>query len=477
MQNFIDGKWRPAENGSFLTVTNPATGEKIDSVPRSDDLDAEIAIQSADRAFQLWCKTPMAERARLQHAAANAMRERADEFAHMLTRELGRPLAGSKREIIRSADLLDYYAEEGLRLRGELPLMNEPNERVLVTKQPVGVVIAITPFNYPITLLTFKLGAALITGCTVVCKPSEDTPLTTLMLAELFHQAGFPEGTFNVVTGYGREVGQALVTHPTPRKVAFTGSTSAGQAIAALAMQTSKRVTLEMGGQSPAIVANDADLEKAIPQIVGHAYSNTGQFCYRVNRIYVQRAIYKEFVTQFAELAEKMLVGNGLLPNCQLGPLVNEKIYGNSEQQVADAHKKGAQCATGGARLTGEEFDNGHYFPPTVLFDTDHSMDIMTEETFGPVVGIMPFDDIDEALELANDTKYGLAAYLFTRDIGLGLKAAETLEAGSVWVNNIRRSYHHVPFGGMKQSGIGREKSRHALDEYLEYKTIYLGLE
>ena len=477
MQNFINGKWCASLSGRTMAVLNPATGEQLDTVPVSDAADADQAVSSAAMAFHSWRKTPMAERARLQHAAADAMRERADEFARVLTRELGRPLAGAKREMLRSADLLAYYAEEGLRLRGEMPLMNEPNERVFVTKQPVGVVIAITPFNYPITLLTFKLGAALITGCTLVCKPSEDTPLTTLMLADLFHQVGYPAGTFNVVTGYGREVGQALVAHPTPRKVAFTGSTTAGQTIAALAMQTSKRVTLEMGGQSPAIVAADADLDKAIPQIVRHAYSNTGQFCYRVNRIYVQRAIYESFVSRFVERAEKMVVGNGMLPNCQLGPLVNKKIYGNSERQVADALAKGAQLVTGGARLTGGAYDKGHYFPPTVLIDTDHSMEIMTEETFGPVVGIMPFDELDEALRLANDSRYGLAAYVFTRDVGVGLKSAETLEAGSVWVNNIRRSYHHVPFGGMKESGIGREKSRHALDEYLEYKTIYLGLE
>lgn len=477
MQNFIDGKWEPAVGGETMPVVNPATGEAFEAVPRSDRVDANIAIQSAQAAFETWRNVPMAERARLQHAAAAAMRERADEFGRVLTQELGRPFSAAKREIVRSAELLDYYAEEGLRLRGEMPLMGEPNERVFVTKQPLGVVIAITPFNYPITLLTFKLGAALITGCTLVCKPAEDTPLTTLMLANLFHEVGYPAGAFNVVTGYGHEVGKALVEHPVPRKVAFTGSTQTGQAIAALAMATSKRVTLEMGGQSPAIVAADADLDKAIPQIVGHAYSNTGQFCYRVNRIYVERPFYADFITRFVAGAEKLVVGDGMMPNCQLGPLVNEKIYANSERQVVDALAKGARLATGGRRLTGGDYDKGHYFPPTVLIDTDHSMEIMTEETFGPVVGIMPFDEWGEAVRLADDSRYGLAAYVFTSDVGMGLKTAEMLEAGSVWVNNIRRSYHHVPFGGMKQSGIGREKSRHALDEYLELKTIYLGFE
>ena len=371
MQNFIDGQWCDSQSGRVMTVVNPATGESIDEVPLSSAADADRALASAEAAFRPWSMLPMAERARLQHAAADEMRRRAKEIALLLTLELGRPLAGSEREIIRSAELLDFYAQEGVRLRGEMPLLGEPGERVFVTKQPVGVVVAITPFNYPITLLTFKLGAALITGCTLVCKPSEDTPLTTLMLAELFHKIGYPAGTFNVITGDGREVGQALVAHPIPHKVAFTGSTQAGQSISSLAMQTSKRVTLEMGGQSPAIVSADADLDRAIPQMVRHAYSNTGQFCYRINRIYVERPSYDEFVERFSAEAEKLIVTDGMRPDCQLGPLVNEKIFGNSVRQVADGLAKGARLVTGGARLSGGAYDRGYYFPPTVLADTD----------------------------------------------------------------------------------------------------------
>lgn len=474
MQFFINGAWTPSQSTQRIAVTDPATGEWIDDVPAGNAADAACAIQAAQDAFALWRKTPMTRRVKLQHAAADALRARADEFALLLTRELGRPLAGSKTEIERSADLLDYYAEEGLRLRGEMPLLNEPDERVLVVQEPVGVVIAIAPFNYPITLLTFKLGAALITGCTVVAKPAEDTPLTTLKLAELFFQVGYPAGVFNVVTGYGNEIGHALVTHPTPRKIAFTGSTNAGKHIAALAAQTNKRVTLEMGGQSPAIVCADADLDTAIPAIVKHAYSNTGQFCYRVNRIYVHDSVYENFVARFCDAASKFQVGSGMNPSCQLGPLVNEKIFRNSVNQVKDALEKGARLLCGGARLSGDEFARGYFFPPTVLADTNHTMQIMTQETFGPVVGIMPFTSLQDALALANDSEYGLAAYVFSRDVGTAWRAAEQLEAGSVWVNNIHRSYNLVPFGGYKQSGLGREKSRHALDEYMEFKTIYL---
>jgi len=476
MNLFINGQWTPSASSNFITITNPATGEWIDTVPAGVAADAEAAIQSAASAFKQWRKTPTAARAKLQHAAAAEMRERAAELAHLLTLELGRPLAGSKTEIERSADLLDYYAEEGLRLRGELPMINQPNERVLVIKEPVGVVIAIAPFNYPITLLTFKLGAALITGCTVVAKPAEDTPLTTLKLAELFSQAGYPAGVFNVVTGWGHEIGQALVTHPVPRKVAFTGSTNAGKRIAALASATNKRLTLEMGGQCPAIVCADADLDTALPAITRHAFANTGQFCYRINRLYVQQSIYEAFVARFAEAAGKITVGNGLNPNCQLGPLVSEKIYHNSEAHAQDALERGGRLVVGGRRLSGGDYDRGHFFPPTVIADATHSMKIMTEETFGPVVGVMPFEKLDDAIAHANDSRYGLAAYVFSRDVGVALKTAEEMEAGSVWVNDIHRSYNLAPFGGYKESGLGREKSRYGLEEYLELKTIYLSL-
>jgi succinate-semialdehyde dehydrogenase/glutarate-semialdehyde dehydrogenase len=477
MDMFIDGKWMPARAGARQNVINPATGAVIDTVPVGGAADADIAIRAADRAFQSWKTTPVAVRARLQKRAAQLMRERAQEIGRMLTTELGRPLAGAITEIERSADLLEVYAEEGLRLHAEMPLTGIAGEKVIVTREPVGVVIAITPFNYPVTLLVFKLGAALIAGCTVVAKPAEDTPLSTLMLAALFDEAGFPAGCFNVVTGRGRAIGMAMVEHPLPRKIAFTGGTAAGKAIAAAAAGTVKRVTLELGGQCPAIVCADADLEMAASAIAKHAFANSGQFCYRVNRVYVERPVYQAFLDKLLVEVSKLDVGDGLISPCALGPLVNERIFRNSEIQVADAKTKGARILIGGERLTGGCYDAGWFFPPTVIADADHSMLVMTEETFGPVLGIMPFDDRHEALRLANDTNYGLAGFVFSRDLAVALTMAERIEAGSIWVNNIHRSSQHAPFGGMKQSGVGREKGRYGVEAYLEYKTIYLSYE
>lgn len=470
---YIGGQWVPASSAARMEVLNPATGELVGTVPQGDAEDADRAIRSAEQAFVTWRRVPTRERVRLQHRAAALMRERAAELAHLLTLELGRPLAGARVEIERVAALLDDYAEEALRLRGELPFTNEGSERMFIMQEPVGVVVAIAPFNYPINLLAFKLGAALPVGCTVVAKPAEDTPLTTLKLAELFSEAGFPPGVFNVVTG-DRVLGEALVAHPTPRKVAFTGSTAAGQRIAEVAARTTKRLTLEMGGQCPAIVCDDADLERAIPAIARHAFSNSGQFCYRVNRIYVHESLYTEFVTKLAEGAGKLKVGNGLEAGVDMGPLVNEKIGRNSAEHVRDAREKGARIVTGGARLSGGEYDAGFFFPPTVIADAAPDMKIMREETFGPVVGVMPFRDLDDALHLANDSVYGLAAFAFTRNVAHGLRIAEAFEAGSVWVNNIGRSHNLAPFGGVKQSGVGREKGRYGLESYLEYKTVYL---
>jgi succinate-semialdehyde dehydrogenase/glutarate-semialdehyde dehydrogenase len=477
MDMFIDGQWTPAQSGARQNVTNPATRGIIDTVPTGGAADADIAIRSAHCAFQKWKVTPVAERARLQKKAAQLMRERAQEIGRVLTTELGRPLAGSVIEIQRSADLLDVYAEEGLRIHAEMPITGVAGEKLIVTREPIGVVIAITPFNYPITLLTFKLGAALIAGCTMVAKPAEDTPLSTLMLAELFHQAGFPAGCFNVVTGRGRAIGVNMIEHPLPRKVAFTGGTAAGKAIAAAAAGTMKRVTLELGGQCPAIVCADADIAVATAAIARHAFANSGQFCYRVNRVYVERPVYDVFLDGLLRHVEKLDVGDGLTSSCALGPLVNEKIYRNSEAQIADARRKGARIAIGGERLTGGVYDGGWFMPPTVIADADHSMLVMTEETFGPVLGVAPFDDRAKALECANDTRYGLAGFVFSRNVAAALTMAERIEAGSVWVNNIQRSSHDAPFGGMKESGIGREKGRYGIDAYLEYKTIYLSYE
>jgi succinate-semialdehyde dehydrogenase / glutarate-semialdehyde dehydrogenase len=470
---FINGVWVDAN--AQMPVTDPATGTVIDTVPLGGVVEAELAIKAAAAAFAPWKAVPMAERVRIQKACAVAMRAASDDLAALLSRELGRPLAGCLHEIARSSELLEIYAEEGLRLQATMSLASAPGEKTIVTRDPVGVVVAITPFNYPINLLMFKLGAALVAGCTVVAKPSEDTPLSTLLLADIFHKAGLPAGVFNVVTG-GRDLGAALVAHPTPRKIAFTGSVPAGKAIAAAAAGTMKRLTLELGGHSPAIVCADADLDRAATAICRHGFANSGQFCYRVNRVYVDAVVYEDFLarltTKVAALTMAPAGGAG-----DLGPMINEKIFANSARQIADARAKGARVLTGGDRLTGTGFDGGFYLPPTVLADASPNMLVMQEETFGPVLGVAAVASPSQALVLANDSRMGLAGFVFTRDLARGMTLCEGLEAGSVWLNDIQRSSHYVPFGGMKESGLGREKGRYGVEAYLEYKTMYLSYE
>ena len=472
MKMFIGGDWVGVE---AMPVTDPTTGVVFDHVPLGGVAEADAAVRAAHAAFGPWKALPMAERVRLQRACAAAMRVAAPEVAALLSRELGRPLAGCLQEIARSAELLEIYAEEGLRLQATMALASAPGEKTIVTRDSVGVVVAITPFNYPIALLMFKLGAALVAGCTVVAKPSEDTPLSTLKLAEVFHKAGLPAGVFNVVTG-GRDLGEALVAHPVPRKIAFTGSVPAGKAIAAAAAGTMKRLTLELGGHSAAIVCADADLDRAAVAICRHGFANSGQFCYRVNRIYVDALVYEDFLARLVDNVAALTVapagGVG-----ELGPLVNEKIFANAARQIADARAKGARVLIGGDRLTGAGYDGGFYLPPTVLADAAPDMLVMQEETFGPVLGVAPVSGAAEALTLANDSRMGLAGFVFTRNLARGMTLCEGMEVGSVWLNDIQRSSHYVPFGGMKESGLGREKGRYGVEAYLEYKTMYLSYE
>ncbi|MFN8459887.1 MAG: NAD-dependent succinate-semialdehyde dehydrogenase [Anaerolineae bacterium] len=473
---FIHGRFVSSTGGTTFPVLDKATGQTIATVPESTAEDISAALGSAQEAWRSWRQKPAHDRAAVLHAAAAAVRAEAESLARLLTAEVGKPLAGAQREAQVVATLLDFFAEEGLRIRGEIPQLNLPDERVLIVKEPVGVVVALNPSNYPLILLSWKLGAALAAGCTVVSKPSEDTPLATLRLAEIVAGAGLPPGVFNVITGYGHSVGKALVEHAIPRKIAFTGGVETGKKIAALAAQTNKRVTLELGGQCPALVCDDADLEVAVPALLKHSFDNAGQYCYRINRMYVQAGIYHQFLERLAAGAAKLKVGPGRDPASFMGPLVNGRLFEKSLRHVEDALERGATLRAGGQRLAGPEFDNGYFLPPTILAGTDHSMLVMTEETFGPVVGVMPMDSLEEAIGHANNSRYGLAAYIFSRDVGRALRAAEQIETGSVWVNNIHRSYNEAPFGGFKESGLGREKSHYGLDEYLELKTIYLSL-
>ena len=471
MEMFINGAWANAP--ARFEVLNPRDGSVVDTVPDAGEAEAEIAIAAAASAFDAWKRTPMSDRVALQHACAQAMRSEADAIGAVLHAELGRPLPECVSEVSRAADLLDVYAEEALRLRAESPLAEGEGRMTVVTRDPVGVVVAITPFNFPVMLLCLKIGAAFAAGCTVVAKPSEDTPLSTLMLAELFHRTGLPPGVFNVVTGSGRALGEALVAHPTPRKIAFTGGTATGKAIAASAAGTMKRLTLELGGHCPAIVAADADVDMAAAAVAGQAFRNCGQLCYRINRVYVERPVYDDFLAALCAKAEALTLapagGNG-----HLGPLVNEKIFSTSARHTEDARRKGARILTGGERRTGEGFDRGYYFPPTVVADATDEMELMQDETFGPVVGVSPVDSSSEALARANDSPFGLGAYVFCRDLAKGKALCDGLDAGTVSLNQIQTTSSYAPFGGMKESGLGREKGRYGVEAYLEYKTMYL---
>ena len=475
MEMFIDGDWAAGVSGQRLDVVGPRDGAVVDSVPLGAAADADAALRTAAAALAGWKATAMSERVRIMKACAMTMRNEADKIGAALHAELGRPLPECVSEVARSADLVDVYAEEALRLRSESPLAEGPGKMTIVTRDPVGVVVAITPFNYPIMLLCLKIGAALPAGCTVVAKPSEDTPLSTLMVAEAFHRAGLPDGVLNVVTG-GREIGEALVAHPIPNKIAFTGGTAAGKAIAASAAGTLKRLTLELGGHCPAIVTADADIAMAAGAIASQGFRNCGQLCYRVNRVYVERSVYDAFLTALTEATK----GYSLAPAGgagKLGPLVNEKIFSTSERQTRDARGKGARILTGGSRQTGAGFDQGYYFQPTLIADATPEMEIMREETFGPVLGIMPVDTVAEGVRLANDSPFGLGAYVFCNDLARGKLICEALEAGTISLNQVQTTSSYAPFGGMKQSGLGREKGRYGVEAYLEYKTMYLSYE
>jgi succinate-semialdehyde dehydrogenase / glutarate-semialdehyde dehydrogenase len=472
MLMFIHGVASSATDQRAMDVTDKATGQVFDTVPVATQQNVDDAFESAAAAFLIWKIAPVAERARIQKACAAAFRIHAQAVAATLSRELGRPLPGCLHECGRAADLLDVYADEGLKLSFVQTASEDAKGKIIVSREPIGVVAAITPFNYPINLLLFKLGAAFMAGCTVVAKPADDTPLSTLMLAQIFFEAGLPTGVFNVVTG-DRGVGEMLVAHPTPRKVAFTGSVAAGKAIAAAATGTMKRVTLELGGQSPAIVCADADLQQAATAICRHAFANSGQFCYRVAKVYVANNVYDLFL-------EKLLKHVKVLTMCSaggsgdLGPMVNARMLENTLRHIEDAKQVGSRILTGGGRLTGPGFNGGYYLPPTLIADVPEKALIMREETFGPALAVARVSSVVEAVTKANATPYGLAAFVFTRDMALGQNLCAALEAGSVWLNDIQRSAHHVPFGGMKQSGLGREKGRWGIEAYLEWKTTYL---
>ena len=466
---FIDGQWLDSEKA--FDVINPATGLVIGTAVDGDQSHATSAIEAASTAFATWSQTTAHSRSAILYRAWQLMLDNKTELASLMTSEQGKPLKAAANEVQYAADFLLWFAEEAKRSYGETIPSARPDQRFVVQHQPVGVVAAITPWNYPVSMLTRKLAPALAAGCTVVLKPAEATPLCAIAVFKLLEQAGVPAGVMNLVTTSNpAPVGRVFCEHPAVRKLTFTGSTAVGKLLARDAASQLKRVSMELGGHAPFIVFEDADPVHAAKGAGLVKFLNTGQACICPNRIFVHKNILLEFVATLTSRIEKMRVGNGADEGVAIGPLVDEKAISKIENQVADARSKGADVLCGGERLTGSTFGSGYFYSPTVLAGVNDSMLIYREETFGPVAAVVPFDDNDDVIAMANDTHYGLAAYVYTKDLARAFRTVEQLNFGIVGVNDINPTSAAAPFGGMQESGLGREGAREGPQQYLETK-------
>ncbi|MBS1143176.1 MAG: NAD-dependent succinate-semialdehyde dehydrogenase [Proteobacteria bacterium] len=460
--------WNVADDGATFAVLNPATGEKIAEVPLCGAAETRRAIEAANAAWPAWRALTARRRAQILQAWNRLILDNASDLAQIATAECGKPLTEAKGEVIYGASFVEWFAEEGKRTYGESIPSPASNTRLLVVKQPIGVCAAITPWNFPIAMITRKVAPALAAGCPVVIKPAEATPLSALALAVLAEQAGFPPGVFNVVTGKPAEIGGELCANPIVRKLSFTGSTGVGRLLMAQCAPTIKKLSLELGGNAPFIVFDDADVNVAVEGALAAKYRNTGQTCVCANRFLVQSGIYDEFAAKFAEKVRTLKVGDGTEAGVTQGPLINAAGLGKVESHVADALAKGARVLCGGARHE----RGGNFYQPTVLADVTTDMKVAREETFGPVAPLFRFDTEAEAIAMANDTEFGLAAYFFSRNVGRCWRVGEALEYGMVGINTGMISNEVAPFGGIKQSGLGREGSKYGIEDYLEIKYL-----
>jgi len=468
---YINGQWIQAENNAVFDVFNPATGEKIAAVANGDQKDAARAIESAARAFKSWSSLTAYQRSGYLYHAYHIMMDRKEDLARVMTQEQGKPLKAARNEVQYGADFLLWYAEEAKRVYGETIPAPRPDQRFIVLHQPLGVVGAITPWNYPVSMITRKVAPALAAGCTIVLKPAEDTPLCAIEVFRVLHDAGIPEGVANLVTALDPEpIGEEFITNPLVRKLAFTGSTEIGKLLARGAADHLKRISLELGGHAPFIVFDDADPIHAAKGAMLVKYLNTGQACISPNRIFVQRRLIDDFVGEAKARVSRMRAGNGMQEGVSIGPLVGPGALEKVARQVADALDLGATLISGGRRLTEDSLGRGFFYAPTILTNVSPEMQIYREETFGPVAAIIPFDAEEKVLEMANDTHYGLAAYIYTRDISRAMRVFEKLRFGIVGINDINPTAAAAPFGGMKESGLGREGGREGIAEYLETK-------
>jgi succinate-semialdehyde dehydrogenase/glutarate-semialdehyde dehydrogenase len=469
----IDGSWVDSESRDYIDVINPATEEVFARVPRATEREADRALQAAARAFASWSSLAPFARADYLWRAGDILEARKEKLGRLMTQEQGKPLKEAVGEVEKAVEMLRYYAEEGKRAFGQIVANTDPYDQSLVIKQPVGVVAALSAWNYPIELTGWKAAAALAAGCTIVAKPPALTPLSPLEYWRCLFDAGIPRGVINAVTGAGTEVGRHLVASPLSHKIAFTGSLEVGLAIQAQAKDSIKKISLELGGQCPLIVSKNCDLAGAVKGAVRRSFRNMGQICIAINRIYVENEIYEEFLEKFKAETLKLVIANGLeKPDADLGPMANAEGLQKTKLHIEDALSKGARLICGGRRPAGEQFRKGYFFEPTILADTTHEMLIMTKETFGPAVGVMAFSDLAEAIRLANATPFGLAAYAFTNDLHEMNKLSKELQAGSVAVNNVDAGIMNVAYGGWKQSGIGREHGHEGLEEYLQLKHV-----
>jgi succinate-semialdehyde dehydrogenase/glutarate-semialdehyde dehydrogenase len=474
---FINGADTPASGGGRLEVRSPATLEVVGSVANGTAADADRAVAAAAEAFRKWSSLTAYERERTIKAALAHVRTQADEIGRLMALEQGKPFNQARGEVLGACDTIDYYASEGVRIEGYTSPTEHRDLRSSVLYQPVGVCALITPWNYPISLLSWKLGPALATGCTIVVKPTTVTPMSPLAFCQALVAGGIPGGVLNVVTGSGAVVGDALIRHPKVAKVAMTGSTATGKRIMASAGPLLKKISLELGGQCPAIVCADADLDNAAKVIAYKGFRNSGQSCSSINRVYAHRSVHEALVERLKALAQKMTMGDGLSDGAvDLGPMATADGVENSRRHVSDAVAKGATLVCGGKRPEGAAFERGHYYLPTILTGATQGMQVMREETFGPVVPFAAFDTLEEAVALANDTDYGLVAFLFTRDLAAAHRVSESLEAGTVCVNHGAVNTNYGPYSGWKDSGYGVELSRRAVFEYLKTKHIKVQL-
>ena len=468
---YVDGQWIPADSGQTVDILNPANGSRVGSVPVLGAAETRRAIDAAARAMPAWAARTARERASVLRRWFELMLAHADDLAVIMTSEQGKPLAEARGEVAYAASFIEWFAEEGKRVYGDIVPSFRADARVLVLRQPVGVAAAITPWNFPAAMITRKAGPALAAGCSFVCKPAPQTPFSALAMAELAARAGVPPGVFNVVPGDAEAIGGELCSNARVRKLSFTGSTPVGKRLMAQCAGTVKKVSLELGGNAPFIVFDDADLDAAVQGAMASKYRNTGQTCVCANRLYVQDGVYDEFARKLVAAVALLRVGDGLAGPTDQGPLIDARALAKVEAHIADAVAQGARIACGGKRHA----LGGTFFEPTILTGATASMRVAREETFGPVAPLFRFHDEAEAIRLANDTEAGLAAYFYTRDLARSWRVQEALEYGIVGVNTGLISTEVAPFGGVKESGLGREGSRHGIDEYSELKYVCVG--